>query len=46
MSQVVDPILWQKVFWPHVTMWSKEREIIYSVEENRETFVTAGNKLG
>ncbi len=32
--------------WPHVTFYDKEWEIIYSVEDNDETYVPAGNMLG
>jgi hypothetical protein len=31
---------------PGVRFYSKQREIIYSVEDNVETLVPAGNKLG
>jgi len=41
-----DPIRWGKYFWPQVDFYDKQREIIYSVEENDETFVPAGNMLG
>ena len=32
--------------WPHVTFYKEQREIIYSVRDNDETFVPAGNMLG
>lgn len=42
----VDPILLAQLLWPEVTFYKEQREIIYSVVENDETFVTAGNMLG
>lgn len=34
------------MFWPHITFYKEQREIIYSVRDNDETFVPAGNELG
>lgn len=36
----------KEVLWPQVTFYSKQLEVIRSVEENDETFVPAGNMLG
>lgn len=44
--QVVDPFELASVCWPDVTFYGKQREIIYSVEHNKETYVPAGNKMG
>lgn len=41
-----DPIELAKLLWPEVTFYREQKEIIYSVVENGETFVTAGNMLG
>ena len=41
-----DPIKFQRAFWPGVEFYNKQHEIIYSVRDNRETYVPAGNKLG
>lgn len=41
-----DPIKFGKTFWPHVSFFKAQRDIIYSVRDNDETFVTAGNMLG
>lgn len=41
-----DPLIFAKAFWPDVYFYDKQREVIYSVEENDETFVVAGNMLG
>lgn len=42
----IDPFALGEEFWPDVSFYDKQREIVYSVEENDETYVTAGNKLG
>lgn len=43
---IADPIKFAKLLWPDVTFYAKQREVIYSVLENDETFVPAGNMLG
>src|SRR5579872_4735965 len=40
------PLELQKVLWPGVMLYSKQREIVQSVWENDETYVPAGNMLG
>lgn len=45
-GRVVDPLKFAKLMWPKVTFYKQQREIIYSVIENAETFVPAGNMLG
>src|SRR5262245_26810640 len=35
-----------KLLWPHVDFYKQQRAIIYSVRDNDETFVPAGNMLG
>jgi phage terminase large subunit len=42
----MDPLLFAKALWPDVTFYNKQREILYSVHNNDETFVPAGNMLG
>lgn len=32
--------------WPHYRLYDRQQEIVRSVRDNRETFVTAGNQLG
>lgn len=44
--RVIDPIKFAKQYWPHVTFYREQEEIIYSVRDNDETFVAAGNMLG
>lgn len=41
-----DPLKFAKFLWPNVTFYDKQREVIYSVQDNDETFVPAGNMLG
>lgn len=43
---IVDPLELQKLLWPDVHFYDKQREVIYSVADNDETFVPAGNMLG
>jgi len=45
-GQVIDPLKFKELMWPHITFYDKQREIIYSVNENDETVVPAGNMLG
>jgi hypothetical protein len=45
-SRYNDPLEFQKFFWPQVYFYAKQQEIIYSVRDNAETYVVAGNKLG
>lgn len=42
----IDPIRFAREFWPHYQFYDKQREIIYSVVDNFETVVVAGNQLG
>lgn len=44
--KIIDPIKLLKWNWPHITLYKQQREIIYSVMENDETIVPAGNALG
>jgi len=43
---VIDPVQFQELCWPDITLYDKQREILYSVRDNDETFVPAGNMLG
>lgn len=45
-SQIVDPIRFCELCWPEVNLYDKQREILYSVRDNYETVVPAGNALG
>lgn len=42
----IDPIRFVKMCWPHYRLYDKQREIMYSVRDNDETVVPAGNMLG
>ncbi len=46
IREVRDPVKFGKLLWPHVTFYDKQQEVIYSVRDNIETLVPAGNKLG
>ena len=46
MANVVDPIQFARLCWPHISFYEKQREIIYSVRDDDETVVPAGNMLG
>lgn len=41
-----DPISVLNTFWPHETYYQKQRDIVYSIWNNDETIVPAGNMLG
>lgn len=41
-----DPYLLCDMLWPDIGFYTKQREVIESVDINDETFVPAGNKLG
>jgi hypothetical protein len=46
IMKVIDPLKFAKSFWPTVTFYRQQQEIIYSVMHNDETYVQAGNSLG
>jgi hypothetical protein len=46
MPRVIDPLKLAKLLWPNVSFYNKQIEVIYSVRDNDETFVPAGNMLG
>lgn len=41
-----EPMLMKDALWPKVTFYDKQKEVIYSVRDNYETIVPAGNMLG
>jgi hypothetical protein len=41
-----DPILWGRTLWPQVRFYDKQRQIIYSVRDNDETYVYAAHQMG
>lgn len=44
--KVIDPLKFIELVWPHVRLYDKQKEILYSVANNDETLVPAGNALG
>lgn len=46
MTSVIDPIKFQQLMWPDIHFYKKQRDILYSVVDNDETFAVAGNELG
>jgi hypothetical protein len=45
-QELQDPLKLAKVCWPDTTFYDKQRDVIYSFAENRETVCYAGNMLG
>jgi hypothetical protein len=43
---MLDPLKFSKLCWPDVTFYKEQKDIIYSVVDNVETVVPAGNMLG
>lgn len=41
-----DPIRFQRLCWPDIRLYDKQAEILYSLRDNDETIVPAGNDLG
>ena len=44
--QYIDPLAFVHWLWPHYYLYEKQREVMYSVRDNVETVVPAGNQLG
>jgi hypothetical protein len=42
-ARVADPFAMVSFLWPDVKFYSRQREVIRSVRDNDETFVSAGN---
>lgn len=43
---VIDPVRFTNLVWPEIKLYDKQKEIMYSVRDNDETFAPAGNQLG
>lgn len=43
---LIDPIELGKIFWPDTLLYDKQVDVVYSVQDNDETYVPAGNMLG
>lgn len=46
VNTFADPVKFVELFWPHYTLYDKQKEIMYSVRDNYETIVPAANELG
>lgn len=46
IQDIIDPMKMKAELWPDITFYREQKEIIYSVADNDETFVPAGNMLG
>lgn len=46
LTLLEDPVRFAKLCWPHVNLYDKQVEILYSLRDNDETIVPAGNALG
>jgi hypothetical protein len=45
-SNVVDPYKFKEILWPDYHFYDRQWDIVYSVVEDDETIVVAGNELG
>ena len=41
-----DPLKCKQMLWPNISFYDKQKDMILSVRDNKETIVTAGNMLG
>ncbi len=46
MTKVIDPLRFKALFWPDVRFYREQKQVIYSVANDDEVYVPAGNKLG
>lgn len=46
LPELADPIEFFDMYWPNYVLYEKQREVLYSVRDNYETIVPAGNQLG
>lgn len=44
--KILDPLKFIRLVWPHIELYDKQIEILYSLRDNDETVVPAGNELG
>lgn len=45
-SVLSDPLKFQQLVWPHINLYDKQVDIIYSVRDNDETYVPAAHQMG
>lgn len=43
---VLDPVRFVELCWPDIHLYNRQKDILYSLRDNDETFVVAGNGLG
>lgn len=43
---VIDPVQFVNLVWPDLNLYKEQKEILYSLRDNYETYVPAGNELG
>lgn len=46
LPELSDPVKACKLIWPNYTLYDKQQEILYSLRDNFETIVPAGNDMG
>ncbi len=46
VTKLRDPLKFAKLCWPDVDFYDQQRQAIYSVEENDETYIPAANMTG
>lgn len=46
LPELSDPVKFFEMYWPQHVLYAKQREVLYSVRDNFETIVPAGNQLG
>ena len=45
-AKLIDPVQFVKLCWPSITLYDKQREVLYSLRDNDETIVPAANCMG
>ena len=46
LAKLRNPVVFAKACWPHINLYSKQREVLWSYRDNVETYVPAGKMLG
>lgn len=46
LNNLRDPLKFARFLWPDIVFYNKQKELLYSIAENDETVVVAGNVLG
>ncbi len=46
LSLAADPLRFVSLCWPDMQLYSKQREVLFSIRDNLETFVHAANETG